>query len=442
MTELVPFVQSTSLVTSEFANISRGGLVLSDDATEDDLRRISDGMTSLLTTSWFVIGDLGNHWKKHYPASYREWISSFAELDQGTITRYMRICRRFPNPAWRDQFLTSENDRRILSSGHFAAVIALPDERAYEWLERAASEKIGVKALTAMIKESTEEKKPIIAPPSAPDTQFGYIYDLGNGNRLLCGDSSVPEHVLALFGEDRARLVVTSPPYNQELDTFQESGMHIGDSAVTRMAGAYDDDRPESEYQDEQVRVIDSLLAVTTPDASFFYNHKNRYRDKEIISPLVWLLRTQWKIRQEIIWDRPGSMTLNARMFPPNDERIYWLRRSDEFVWNEDAGVKSWFTVWKIAPRYEIKVSAPFPIEIPERPILACSSPGDIIFDPYGGSGTTLIAAAKNGRRCFLIERDPAYCDVIRDRYARYLDDLAVTTDYVVIDQPATMPEE
>ncbi len=443
MTDLVPFVQqSTALVLSDHARLTRGGLAIDPEATEDDLRSISQGMANLLSTSWFVLGDLANYWKRVFPSGYREWISGFGELEAGTIVRYAAVCRRFPDPGWRERFMVAIDSRRALTFGHFNAVRTLTDEKAEQWLEYAATNGIGVKTLMSVVKDSTEEKQPIIAPPSSADTMFGYIYELGDGHRLLCGDSSVPEHVAALFGDDRARLVVTSPPYNQQLDTFQASGMQTEKTGwIDRMSSAYDDSRPEQEYQDEQVRVIDSLIDVTTPDASLFYNHKNRYRDKEVVSPLLWLLRTKWRLRQEIIWDRGASITLNARMFAPSDERLYWMRRGDDFVWNDESEAKIWFTVWKIAPRAVEGVSAPFPIEIPSRPIVACSDPGDIVFDPYGGSGTTLIAAAQHGRRCFLVERDPAYCDVIRDRYARLIEDLKASLP-IIDSGPARMPEE
>ena len=445
MTDMVPFVQqSTDLVVSDYARITRGGLAIDPEATEDDLRVISDGMAGLLSTSWFVLGDLANHWKRVYPSGYRKWINNFTELESGTIVRFSALCRRFPDMSWRERFLVTYDGRRALTFGHFNAVRALSDDQADEWLERAASEGVGVKALTAAIKDATEEKTPTIAPPDTPDSQFGYIYDLGDGHRLLCGDCTIPEHMAALFGDDRARLIVTSPPYNQSLDSFQTSGFMAekADPWVERMASAYHDTRDEIEYQTEQVDVLDSLFAVTTEDASVFYNHKNRYRDTEVVSPYEWLRRTKWKVRQEIVWERAGSLTFNARMFAPNDERIYWLRRGGEFVWNDSTEIKSWFTVWRMTQKVESSVSAPFPIELPSRAIQACSEPGDVVLDPYGGSGTTLIAAAQYGRRCFLIERDPAYCDVIRKRYEMFVNDRASRLPVIDAPAPATMPEE
>lgn len=252
-----------------------------------------------------------------------------------------------------------------------------------------------------------------------PRVQPGDVWVLGQ-HRLMCGDSTELGDLGILLNGDAARLVVTSPPYNQKLDAFKPSGMQKENPAwVERMAGAYEDSRPEDEYQDEQVALLDSLVHFTGEDASIFYNHKHRYRDREVVSPLVeWLTRLEnWRLRQEIVWDRQGSITLNAKMFMPCDERIYWLTRGDKFVFNDTPEVKAYSTVWDIAPRADVKVSAPYPIELPQRCIQASSMRDDIVLDPYGGSGTTLMACENLGRRGYMLERNPAYCDVIIARW-------------------------
>jgi DNA modification methylase len=61
------------------------------------------------------------------------------------------------------------------------------------------------------------------------------------------------------------------------------------------------------------------------------------------------------------------------------------------------------------------------PLELFERPILNHTRPSEIVYDPFAGSGTCLIGAARHGRRCLAVELDPSWCDVIRDRYQHYL---------------------
>lgn len=260
-------------------------------------------------------------------------------------------------------------------------------------------------------------------PPADPITQPGDVIELGP-HRLICGDATDQETYERLFAEDRAALVITSPPYNQRLDSFTPSGMQKENPDwVNRMADAYKDSMPEAEYRQDQLVMLWLVHKYTTDNASFFYNHKVRYRDKRAVPPWEWLGDAEppmheWQVRQEIIWDRTSSITLNARMFMPQDERIYWLTKGD-FKFNDTTEIKSFGTVWRIAPKAEIQVSAPFPTEIPERCIAACSDRGDVVLDPYAGTGTTMVAAEALGRICYSIELDPGYCDVIVDRWER-----------------------
>src|SRR5690606_17893770 len=124
---------------------------------------------------------------------------------------------------------------------------------------------------------------------------------------------------------------VTSPPYNQLGNRMPKkpSGMHAETKWVdnTRDVG-YADDMTEPAYLDWIESVAAAAAAACDNGASLFFNHKCRWRDTNLLHPIDIVRRFDgWKLRQEIIWCRAGSTTLNARMFAPNDERIYWLIR-------------------------------------------------------------------------------------------------------------------
>ena len=246
----------------------------------------------------------------------------------------------------------------------------------------------------------------------------GEVWRCGE-HRVVCGSALDRRSYEAALGGDVAQLVVTSPPYNQGLERFSSSGMQVKALSFTaRCRRSYADSIPEPLYQEQQRRLLDLLLVYTSDDGSVFYNHKNRYRRRRVISPLSWILPSSWRLRQEVIWDRGGSVTLNSRMLMPVDERIYWLTKND-FVFFDTTELKRLGTVWRIAPRPESKVSMPFPLEIPLRAIRCTTHVGDTVLDPYGGSGTTLIAATRTGRRCVTIELRPRYCEAIVDRWER-----------------------
>jgi DNA modification methylase len=264
------------------------------------------------------------------------------------------------------------------------------------------------------------DDKPLPPVPVKSRTQPGDIWALGR-HRLICGSCMDRDTMVALMEDQLANLIVTSPPYNQGIDRFKPSGMQKENpNWVNRMSEAYDDSMPEEEYQRQQAEMLDRMVEWTTEDASFFYNHKNRYREKHTVSPWFWLLKSlEWEVRQEIIWDRGGSITLNARMFMPSDERLYWLTRGENFRFNDTPEVKAFSTIWPIAPKAEAGVSAPFPVELARRPILGCSRRGDIVLDPYAGSGTVMVAAEGTGRTAYMVEINPLYCDVIAERFSQ-----------------------
>jgi len=248
-------------------------------------------------------------------------------------------------------------------------------------------------------------------------TRAGDVWVLGS-HKVMCGDSSIAENWSIVMAGLHAALLITSPPYNQKLDTFKPSGMQKENPAwVQRMAQSYSDSLPEEEYRTKQIELMTTIRAFMTDDASLFYNHKIRYRDKQIMHPIEFVSKFPYRIRQEIVWARPGSITLNARMFMPRDERIYWLTCSETFKFNDSTDIKKLSSVWDIVPNVDVKISAPFPVSLPTRCIDACSVAGDIVVDPFCGSGTTLIAAESKRRQCIGMEVNPHYVDVIIRRW-------------------------
>ena len=212
---------------------------------------------------------------------------------------------------------------------------------------------------------------------------------------------------------------VTSPPYNTLGSRIPSKPSGLW---ARRMAGfalnvretGYGDDMDETAYA-AWLRDIAAAIAVSTrPGGALFFNHKLRHRDGVLSHPLNLVQSFEgWSVRQELIWQRPGSMQFNARMFAPNDERIYWLvRDGGDFVWNQDAA--KLMTIWPMQPPVEIAGHpCPFPVTLAARCIAAVTHEDDVALDPFMGSGTTLVAAKSLNRHAIGIEIDGA---VLRDR--------------------------
>ena len=207
--------------------------------------------------------------------------------------------------------------------------------------------------------------------------------------------------------------VITSPPYNTlggipatASGIWGQSGGGLGFVNALRDNG-YSDDLPEHEYVAWQIAVFSSINV--NENASLFYNHQLRWRDKVLLHPVEWFKPFGWNLRQEIIWDRSGGMMFNARMFCRFDERILWFVR-DNWKWNQElVGIG---TIWRIPMEQNKEHPVAFPNEIPIRCMSATTDNNDVVLDPFMGSGTTGVACANLGRRFLGIEIEPRYYEI------------------------------
>lgn len=129
------------------------------------------------------------------------------------------------------------------------------------------------------------------------------------------------------------------------------------------------------------------------------------------------LLAAGFDIRSQIIWAKERLVLSRGDYHWQHEPCWYAVRRNGKGHWTGD---RKQTTLWSIASRdqdAETVHGTQKPVECMRRPILNNSKPGDAVYDPFLGSGTTLIAAETEGRRCFGIELNPAYVDVIVRRW-------------------------
>lgn len=215
-------------------------------------------------------------------------------------------------------------------------------------------------------------------------------------------------------------IVVTSPPYNQLGSRIPSapSGLMSGNAFIDKVNRCgYSDDMEEPDYIAWLGDVAAGLARVVRPGGSFFFNHKIRYRDSVPIHP--WDIVTKWpgwSVRQELVWDRRSSMVLNARMYAPCDERVYWLVRSGaNHEWNQPAA--GMLSVWGI-PSSEtgIEHPCPFPTGLVRRCLASVAKPGAVVYDPFTGSGQTGIAAIEEGCAFIGSENKESFVAIARAR--------------------------
>tara|TARA_R110000744_G_scaffold47349_2_gene104289 strand:+ start:151 stop:1005 length:855 start_codon:yes stop_codon:yes gene_type:complete len=212
---------------------------------------------------------------------------------------------------------------------------------------------------------------------------------------------------LKTFEDDKVDLVVTSPPYNK-----QGQG---GPLVKTVEYDTFDDTLPEEEYQKQQIEVLNELYRVTKPGGSIFYNHRCRW-DKGVLNhPIGWLAKSDWQLKQEIIWDRYISPQLRGWRFWQVDERIYWLLKPDgkDKVGKELKSIHARMSsIWRFMPERDNPHPAPYPLVLPLRIILSLlDKKKGVVLDPYMGSGTTAVAAKLLGSDYIGIDISQKYID-------------------------------
>ena len=285
--------------------------------------------------------------------------------------------------------------------------------------------------------------------PATPVSQPGDIWQLG-AHRLICGDSTDPAVVATLMASDQASLCFTSPPYGQQRDYTQGiadwDALMRGVFANLPMAG------------DGQVLVNLGLI----------------HRDNEVIPYwdgwLAWMRQQGWRRFGWYVWDQgPGMPGDWAGRLAPSFEFVFHFNRqsrkpnkivpckhagqeshlradgSSTAMRGKDGEVGGWTHAGQPTQDYRIPDSvirvmrhkgkigrgidhpAVFPVALPEHILLAYSAPGDIVFEPFGGSGTTILAAQKTNRVARAIALAPSYTDVAVKRFQQNHPDIPVT---------------
>ena len=205
-------------------------------------------------------------------------------------------------------------------------------------------------------------------------------------------------------------LTVTSPPYNL-------GKKHHTGNKVFNSYDKYNDDLPEDVYQLKQIEMLNELYRVTKEGGSLMYNHKNRIRKGLQISPYEWLFKTNWTIKQEIVWFN-GSQNFDKIRFYPMTERIYWLSK----------GTKTNFTnvinqhdlIKDTAEGTDREHKRAFPLSL-ARKIIMCFPDSKLIYDPYMGSGTTAEASLCENKSYLGSEISKNYIKKSQNRINNYL---------------------
>lgn len=250
-----------------------------------------------------------------------------------------------------------------------------------------------------------------VEPPAEPVTRPGDLWLLGD-HRLLCGDATVAADVERLLAGARPHLMVTDPPYGVDYDPNWRN--EAGASATKRTGKVKNDDRADW-------RAAWSLFAG---DVGYVW-HAGIHAQTVAQS----LDACGFQIRSQIIWAKPRLVLGRGDYHWQHEPCFYAVRKGATGHWQ---GARDQSTLWTIASGEDDEATqhgTQKPVECMRRPILNNSAKGDLVYEPFAGSGSTLIAAESVGRICLAVEIDPRYCDVVVGRWQHLGKDSAQHAD-------------
>ena len=314
------------------------------------------------------------------------------ELSETQIKAFRLLANQSANWAEWDELLLSSELNDLLAEDYDLSLIGFDDAELEALL---AGE---VERETA----SREGEDDVPEAPETPISRPGDIWLLGK-HRLLCGDATVATDVELLLGDVKPQLMVTDPPYGVEYDPGWRN--KAGAAATKRTGKVLNDDRA---YWRE-------AWALFPGDVTYVWHgalHATTVADS--------LEASGFNIRSQFIWAKDRLVLSRGDYHWQHEPCLYAVKKTGKGHW---AGDRKQTTLWQIANKdqdVETVHGTQKPVECMRRPILNNSSQGQAVYEPFMGSGTTLIAAETTGRVCYGIELNPAYVDVAVQRWQQF----------------------
>lgn len=243
-----------------------------------------------------------------------------------------------------------------------------------------------------------EEETPAL--PDEPVSRPGDLWCLGP-HRLLCGDATDAEYVKRLLGDVRPHLMATDPPYGVNYDPDWRN--RAGASETRRTGKVKNDDRADwreawALFPGDVAYVWHGALHATTVAES--------------------LVASGFEVRSQIIWAKERHVLSRGHYHWQHEPCWYAVRGKGHW-----SGGRKQSTLWSIPSRdqdAETVHGTQKPVECMRRPMLNNSSPGQAVYEPFSGSGSSIIAAETCKRACYAMELDPAYVDVAVKRWEAF----------------------
>jgi DNA modification methylase len=280
------------------------------------------------------------------------------------------------------------------------------------------------------------------APPDEATTKPGDVWLLGD-HRLMCGDSASPEDVDRLLDGAKIHLANTDPPYNVKVEPRSNNAIAAGNSSFPESKKRTHHQSFDVARQGEKKKTHAKLRAKDRPLANDFVTDdafdKLLYgwfgNIARVLLPgrgfYIWggyanlgnyppvLKACELYFSQGIVWDKQHPVLTRKDFMGAFEICFYGWREGAAHVFLGPNNATDLWHIKKVNPQSMIHLTEK-PVELAVRAMQYSSRAGENVLDLFGGSGSTLIAAEQTGRRAYLMELDPLYCDVIVQRWEKF----------------------
>lgn len=257
-------------------------------------------------------------------------------------------------------------------------------------------------------------------PPEKPKSKLGDIYQLGE-HRLMCGDSTNAEQVAKLMNGEKADMIFTDPPYNVNYADKNKflNGADKGNRIQSDIQNdnAFDDETAKCELWEPAFKnMADNAkdycsIYVTMPQGGAH------------MMMMMMAAAASWQVKHELIWVKNNHVLGRTDYYYKHEPILFGWKEKHKFYGKGEFDK----SVWEIPKPQKSDLHPTMkPIRLIANALNNSSKDNDIIMDLFGGSGSTLIACEQTNRRCFMMELDPKYIDVIINRWETFTGQKAV----------------
>jgi len=248
--------------------------------------------------------------------------------------------------------------------------------------------------------------------PDEPVTKLGDVWICGN-HRVACGDSTNPDHVLKLMNGHQPNLMVTDPPYGVDY------------KPEWRNEALGENSRSLGKVKNDTIVDWSDAYSLFTGDVIYVW-HAGKYT--HIVSQNI--IDCGYEIISQIIWVKNNFALSRGDYHWQHEPCVYAVKQGAKHNWQ---GARDQSTTWQIESKSgkdceneKLGHSTQKPLDCMLRPIINNSKKGEHIYDPFCGSGTTLMACEKSNRKCLTQELDPKYVDMAVARWEKFTGQKAI----------------